>query len=235
MQDKATYLVDRQRGIVSNDGSQRRQKAPRVVASLERGRLLPHVAVPLGRNKGPDENGDPGNGHDDALGHEEPPQLVRVHEQKRHASEPEQEEADHGGRVDALAGWNGVLEGEKRGPDGANHDADRVCAVHVLDGEPEDGENGARDNGQVRAPEAPRGACDDGKRDMVEDTNGAVERNDKRDDEEGEGDDAERFAPSQTWSGGVWLETTTGHGKVGQIPMAMMLDANCHVAALHWR
>lgn len=78
-----------------------------------------------------------------------------MHDQKGQTSEPEDEEANHGGSIDALTLWNAVLEGEERRPNGANHDADRISPVHVLDGEPEDGENGAGDDGQVGAPEAP--------------------------------------------------------------------------------
>lgn len=207
---RVAYLVDRKCGVISDNGRQRRQKAPRVSTAFQCSGLLPHVAAAVGRDKGPDQNGDPCNRHNDTLGHEEPSQLVGVHDQKGQAAEPEEKETDHGGRVDALALWNVVLHGQERGPDGANHDTDGICAIHVLDGEPEDGENGARDDGDVRTPEAPRGAGNDGERDMVQNANGTVKGNDKGYDEEGEGNNAERFAPGQAYSSGQ-----TGAGASG--------------------
>lgn len=118
-----------------------------------------------------------------------------MHDQERQAAEPEDKEADHGSCVDALALWDIVFEGQKRGPDGADHDTDGICAVHVLDGEPEDGENGAGNDGEIGAPEPPGGTGNDGKGDMVEDANCAVECDNKGYGEEGEGDDAQRFTP----------------------------------------
>jgi hypothetical protein len=97
-----------------------------------------------------------------------------------------------------LARRNAIVQCEERRPDGANHDTNRVCTVHVLDCEPEDCEDGAGDNGDVRAPEAPGGAGNDGKRDMVENTDCTVKSNDEGDDEEGESDYAEGFAPCKT-------------------------------------
>ena len=51
-----------------------------------------------------------------------------------------------------------VWEGQERRPNCAEHDADRVGTVHSLDGEPENGQDGARDDGNVGAPETPGGA-----------------------------------------------------------------------------
>ena len=67
-----------------------------------------------------------------------------------------------------------------------------------MDGEPEDGEDGSRDDGNVGAPEAPGGAGDDGEGHVVEDTDCTIKSDDEGDDEEGEGDNAEGFAPCQT-------------------------------------
>jgi len=97
-----------------------------------------------------------------------------MHNQERHTAKPEDEETDHGRCIDALALGNTVLEGEERGPDGTDHDAHGIRAVHVLNGEPEDGEDGARYDGDVGAPETPGGARDDGEGDVVEDADCAV-------------------------------------------------------------
>jgi hypothetical protein len=67
---------------------------------------------------------------------------------------------------------------------------------------------------------------------MMEDTDCAVESNDEGDDEEGEGDYAEGFAPCETLvvSTNVreWVRTVGWE----VVPIAIILDANCHVAAL---
>ena len=85
-----------------------------------------------------------------------------MHEQERDLGEPEEKERNHGVCGDALVCGDGVGEGEEGGPDGAEHDADGVGAVHGLDGEPEDGEDAAGYDGDVGAPEAPGCASEDG-------------------------------------------------------------------------
>ena len=97
-----------------------------------------------------------------------------MHTQKRHTNQPKQKETNHRRRIDALRFRNPVLESEERGPDSANHDANGIRAIHVLDSEPEDGEDGARDYGNVGAPETPAGPCDNGERDVVQDADCAV-------------------------------------------------------------
>lgn len=78
-----------------------------------------------------------------------------MHAQKRQRKQPKDEKADHRIRLNALRFGDSIVERQKRRPDGANHALDRVGAVHVLDGKPEDGEHGARYDGNVGAPEAP--------------------------------------------------------------------------------
>lgn len=90
------------------------------------------------------------------------------------------------------------MQGEKRRPDSADHHANGVCAVHILYGEPEDREDGTRYNGDVGAPESPGGAGNDWEGNMMEDTDCAVKCDDEGDDEEGESDYAEGFAPCKT-------------------------------------
>lgn len=114
-------------------------------------RLASHLeyVLALGCYKSPNENRYPRNGHDDALDHEKPPQVVRMHVKKRHLDQPEKEERNHGVCRDTLVLGNGVLEGQEGRPDGPEHDAHRVGAVHGLDGEPEYGEDSTRDDGNV--------------------------------------------------------------------------------------
>lgn len=78
-----------------------------------------------------------------------------MHIQEWKLYQPEEEEADHSIRLDALRFWNMVWKREKRGPDSAEHNAHGIRTVHGLDCEPKDGENGAGYDGDVRAPEAP--------------------------------------------------------------------------------
>jgi hypothetical protein len=152
-----------------------------------------------------------------------------MHAQKRHRGSPEQKETNHRRRIDALRFRYPVLQREERGPDRANHDAHGVRAVHVLNREPEYCQDGARYDGYVGAPETPGCACDDGEWGVVEDTDCAVEGDDEGDYEEGERDYAEGFAPCEAYTHvnieviqfGVWI-----------LPIAMILDANCQVAAL---
>jgi hypothetical protein len=90
-----------------------------------------------------------------------------------------------------------VFHGQEGRPDGADHNAHGVRAVHVLHCEPENGEDGAAYNGDVGAPEAPGGAGEDGEGRVVDYADCAVERDDEADCEEGDGDDAEAFAPCE--------------------------------------
>ena len=122
-----------------------------------------------------------------------------MHDQKRDTAQPEEKKANHRRRINALGQRNGVFERKETRPDGAQHDAHGIGSVHVLDCEPEDCEDGARDDGDVGAPETPRGARNDRKGNMMDDTDCAVERDDEGDDEEGEADYAKGFAPCQTW------------------------------------
>ena len=78
-----------------------------------------------------------------------------MHAKKRDLDQPKQEKGDHGIGLNALARWNGILQRQEARPDGGNHALDRVGAVHILDRKPEDGEDCARDDGYVGAPEAP--------------------------------------------------------------------------------
>lgn len=78
-----------------------------------------------------------------------------MHIQKWDLRQPKQEERDHSVRCDALTFRNTVLQSQKGRPDGSEHDSDGIGAVHSLDGEPEDCEDGARDDCDVRAPETP--------------------------------------------------------------------------------
>ena len=67
-----------------------------------------------------------------------------------------------------------IWKGEKRRPDGTEHNTNSIGAIHSLNGKPKDGENRTRDDRNVGAPEAPRGAGKDRKRSMVNDADGAV-------------------------------------------------------------
>lgn len=90
-----------------------------------------------------------------------------MHVQERKLEDPEDDEADHRVCRDALVCGDMVGEFEKGGPDGAEHDAHRVGAVHGLDGEPEYCKDCAADDGNVGAPEAPAGAGEDGEGGMI--------------------------------------------------------------------
>lgn len=193
-----TYLVDGQRGVVPDDAGQTREESPRVRGPRQRRFLVPHLPA-VGRHKRPYQNRDPCNRHNRALRHEQPTQVIRMHAKKRDLEQPENEKGNHGIGLDALALGDGVLQRQETRPDGGNHALDRVGAVHVLDREPEDGEDRARDDGHVGAPEAPRCAREHGEGRVVYDADGAVERDDKRDYEEGQGDYGDGFAPGETW------------------------------------
>jgi hypothetical protein len=120
-----------------------------------------------------------------------------MHAQKWHTGTPKQEKRDQCIRLNALALRNRVVQGQERRPYRTNHDARGICAIHVLDGVPENGKNGARDDGNVGAPETPGCAGEDRKGDVVDYADCTVECDDKRYHEEGEGDDTEGFAPCQ--------------------------------------
>jgi hypothetical protein len=120
-----------------------------------------------------------------------------MHAQKWYARNPKDEKRDQSIRLDALTFIDSIVQGEKRRPDGTNHDSRCVCAVHVLDGEPENGEDGARYDGDVGAPETPGCASKHGKGHMVDHADGAVQSDDEGYHEEGKGDYAEGFAPCQ--------------------------------------
>lgn len=81
-----------------------------------------------------------------------------MHTQKRQRNEPKQKKTNHSIRLDTLALGDAIAQRQKRRPDGSNHALDRVGAVHVLNREPEDGEDGARYDGDVGPPETPGGA-----------------------------------------------------------------------------
>jgi hypothetical protein len=133
-----------------------------------------------------------------------------MHAQKRQTNQPEKKETDHSRCINALRDWDPVLERQEARPDSANHNSYRVRAVHVLDGEPEDGEDGTRYNGDVGAPETPGSACDDWEGDVVDYADCAVQSDDEGDYEEGEGDYTEGFAPCETCRSYVSMETTAG-------------------------
>ncbi|KAJ8105477.1 hypothetical protein OPT61_g10154 [Boeremia exigua] len=183
-----------------NDTRQTRQKRPRIRRPLQRRLLIPHLAA-IRRSKRPDQDSNPSHRHNNRLCHKQPAQIIRMHTQKRQREEPEQKKADHGISLDALTLRNAIAQRQKRGPDSAQHALDRIRAVHVLNRKPEDGQDGARHYRYVRAPETPRGARQHGERRVVDDADGAVERDHEGDDEEGEGHDAEGFAPCEAWTG----------------------------------
>jgi hypothetical protein len=97
-----------------------------------------------------------------------------MHSQKWHTRNPKDKETNHRRRINALTLRNLILESQEGGPDSANHDTNGIRAVHVLDGEPEDGEDGARDDGDVGAPEPPGSARDYGEGYVVQNADCAV-------------------------------------------------------------
>jgi len=104
-----TYLVHRQRSVVSNNRRQAAQKRPRVRAPFNRSFLVPHLSS-IRAHKSPDQNRDPRNRHNDALRHEQPAQIVRMHAQERHTQQPKQKEANHRVRLDTLVFTYRVLQ-----------------------------------------------------------------------------------------------------------------------------
>lgn len=67
-----------------------------------------------------------------------------------------------------------------------------------MNGEPEQGQYQPRDDGHVRAPEAPACARDDGEGDVVGCADGAIGGDYNGDDKEGDGDDDEGVAEGET-------------------------------------
>jgi hypothetical protein len=121
-----------------------------------------------------------------------------MHAQKRQTNQPKKKETDHSRCINALRDRYAVLQRQEARPDSSNHDSYRIRTVHILNGEPEDGENGTRHDGDVGAPETPGSACDDWEGDVVDYADGTVQSDDEGDYEEGEGDYAEGFAPCET-------------------------------------
>jgi hypothetical protein len=120
-----------------------------------------------------------------------------VHAQKRHTRDPEDEEANQRIGLDALVLGNRVLERKETRPNSRNHNAHCVRAVHVLHRKPEYREDCSAYDCDVGAPEAPGGTREDGEGRVVDYADCAVEGDDEGDEEEGEGDNAEGFAPCQ--------------------------------------
>lgn len=134
--------------VVTDDGVHAGQKCPTIARPRYRGLLVEDIGA-ASADQGPDENSDPCYRDYDRLGEEQPPQLVRMHGQERKLEDPEDEKGAQGRIVDALPRWNARGQSQKRRPDGPYHCADRICAVHSLDREPEGGQDSARDNGDV--------------------------------------------------------------------------------------
>lgn len=72
-----------------------------------------------------------------------------MHTQKRQLNQPKQEEANHRIRLNALRLGNAIVQRQKGGPNSHDHGFDGIRAIHVLDCEPEDGEDRARYDGDV--------------------------------------------------------------------------------------
>ena len=100
-----------------------------------------------------------------------------MHNQEGNLRQPEKEEGDHCGCVNALRLRNVIRKCQKRWPDGAYHDAHCVRSVHGLYGEPEDGQDGARNDRDVGAPKSPACSSNDWKWDVVEDPDSTIECN----------------------------------------------------------
>jgi hypothetical protein len=115
-------LIDGKRGIVANDRRQARQERPAVRTPLDTRFLVPHLTA-ISTHERPDQNGNPCNRYDDALCHEQPPQIVGMHAQERHAHQPEQEKANHRIRLDALVFADRILQRQETRPYSANHDS----------------------------------------------------------------------------------------------------------------
>lgn len=77
-----------------------------------------------------------------------------------------------------------------------------------MDGKPEQRQDQPREDGDVRAPEAPSGAGDDGERGVVDGPDGAVGSDDDRDDGERDGDDDQ----------GVDVGEAYGEDAAGELP-----------------
>ena len=88
--------------------------------------------------------------------------------------QPKQEKRYHRLGVNPLFVRYVILQRQKGRPDCTEHNADGLCSIHSLNGEPEDGENSPRDDRNVGAPEAPRGASQDREWGMVDDAYGTV-------------------------------------------------------------
>ena len=72
-----------------------------------------------------------------------------MHVKEGDLNEPEEDERDHGVGCNALIDWDVVWQGEETRPDGTQHDAYGIGSVHGLDGEPENGQDGTGDDGNV--------------------------------------------------------------------------------------
>lgn len=78
-----------------------------------------------------------------------------MHIQKWYLYQPEQEERNHRICGDALVLRNCVLDRQERGPDCPEHYTYSIRPINGLDGEPENGEDGAADDGDIASPETP--------------------------------------------------------------------------------
>ena len=93
-------------------------------------------------------------------------------------------------------------------PDSLEHNTHGIPTIHIMDGKPEQRQDQPREDGDVRAPEAPAGAGDDGERGVVDGPDGAVGSDDDRDDGERDGDDDQ----------GVDVGEAYGEDAAGELP-----------------
>lgn len=126
-------------------------------------------------NKGPDEEGEAEDRHDDSLSHEHISQARDLEPEQRRLNDDEQEEAEQLRRSNVSAGREAVWEVVKAGPDGLNHDLQALPALETLRTEPDAGYYASHEDSKVASSHAEACAREDGKVDAEHGTHVAIE------------------------------------------------------------
>lgn len=194
-----TDLIHAKGGIIPQNRGHIRQEQPATLRPGDRRRLLvKDPSTTFLRNKSPNQNRNPRNRDHHRFDSKQPAQFIRMHTQERELQDPKNQERNHPIRRDTLRRGDIIPQLQITGPNRPDHDTDRIPPIHILDSKPEHGENQPRNDGDIRAPEAPAGAGNHREGDVVGGADGAITGNHEGDDEEGDGYDGNCFTVRET-------------------------------------
>lgn len=72
-----------------------------------------------------------------------------MYAQKGELHDPKDQKGDHAVGRDALGLGNAIRQRQVARPDGTDHDTHGIAPVHILNSKPEDGQDHARDDGNI--------------------------------------------------------------------------------------